>query len=179
MIRSAARLGFVEARAAPTHQPNARDTRSRALAPKRHALDNVDAVLLEAGRCANSPKWHTLPIPWAEVTPSCLRVQSRGGRLGPFYSEGYWPAFLTAHPRAKPSCRHSLHRAWCRRLWRKKMENRAARYRNIAADIRARADNVLDERDRRGMLMAAEVGSPRSKKDQPPLPRANTWQPNT
>jgi len=38
-----------------------------------------------------------------------------------------------------------------------KMENRAVRYRNIAADIRARADSVLDERDRRGMLMAAEV----------------------
>jgi hypothetical protein len=39
----------------------------------------------------------------------------------------------------------------------KTMENRAARYRNIAAEVRARADNVLEERDRRGMLMAAEV----------------------
>ena len=37
------------------------------------------------------------------------------------------------------------------------MESRAVRYRNIAVDIRARADSVLDERDRRGMLMAAEV----------------------
>jgi hypothetical protein len=37
------------------------------------------------------------------------------------------------------------------------MENRAVRYRNIAASIRAKADNVSDDRDRQGMLMAAEV----------------------
>jgi hypothetical protein len=37
------------------------------------------------------------------------------------------------------------------------MENRSVGYRNIAADIRARADNVSDEQARRAMLMAAEV----------------------
>jgi hypothetical protein len=61
------------------------------------------------------------------------------------------------------------------------MENRAVRYRNIAADIRARADSVLDERDRQGMLMAAEVWDRLAalKNDQPPLLQANTRQPNT
>ena len=37
------------------------------------------------------------------------------------------------------------------------MENRAARYRNIAAKVRASAGNLSDERTRKGMLMAAEV----------------------
>jgi hypothetical protein len=39
----------------------------------------------------------------------------------------------------------------------KAMENRAARYRNIAAEVRARADNLPDELTRQHMLMAAEV----------------------
>jgi hypothetical protein len=39
----------------------------------------------------------------------------------------------------------------------KTMENRAARYRNIAAKVRASAGNLSDERTRKGMLMAAEV----------------------
>ena len=39
----------------------------------------------------------------------------------------------------------------------KTMENRAARYRSIAAKVRASAGNLSDERTRKGMLMAAEV----------------------
>jgi hypothetical protein len=37
------------------------------------------------------------------------------------------------------------------------MDNRAALYRNIAAEVRAKATGVSDERARQGMLMAAEV----------------------
>jgi hypothetical protein len=37
------------------------------------------------------------------------------------------------------------------------MENRAARYRDIAAEVRARADTLSDERARQDMLMTAEV----------------------
>ena len=37
------------------------------------------------------------------------------------------------------------------------MENRAARYRNIAAEVRARADTLSDERARQDMLLTAEV----------------------
>jgi hypothetical protein len=37
------------------------------------------------------------------------------------------------------------------------MENRAQRYRNIAAEVRAKANDLADGQHRHGMLMAAEV----------------------
>jgi len=37
------------------------------------------------------------------------------------------------------------------------MENPAGRYRNIAAEVRARADNLSDEGARQSMLLAAQV----------------------
>ena len=37
------------------------------------------------------------------------------------------------------------------------MENLAERYRNIAAEVRAKADNLSDGQHRQGMLMAAQV----------------------
>jgi hypothetical protein len=37
------------------------------------------------------------------------------------------------------------------------MDNRAVRYRSIADEVRARAENLSDEQARRSMLMAAEV----------------------
>jgi hypothetical protein len=37
------------------------------------------------------------------------------------------------------------------------MENPAGRYRNIAAELRARADNLSDEGARQSMLLAAQV----------------------
>jgi hypothetical protein len=40
---------------------------------------------------------------------------------------------------------------------RKTMENRAARYRNLAAEVREKANNLSDDKRRQGMLMAAEV----------------------
>jgi hypothetical protein len=40
---------------------------------------------------------------------------------------------------------------------RKAMDNLAARYRIIAAEVRAKADVLSDEQTRQGMLMAAEV----------------------
>jgi hypothetical protein len=37
------------------------------------------------------------------------------------------------------------------------MENRAARYRDIADEVRVRADNVPDEQTRLNMMRAAEI----------------------
>jgi hypothetical protein len=62
------------------------------------------------------------------------------------------------------------------------MENRAERYRNMAADIRARADNVPDEQARRGMLMAAEVWerlAALAERSVPPPVKVNTRQLDT
>ena len=64
----------------------------------------------------------------------------------------------------------------------KAMENRAARYRNIAAEVRARADNLPDERTRQHMLMAAEVWdrlAAFAERSVPPPVEAYTRQPNT
>jgi hypothetical protein len=52
-----------------------------------------------------------------------------------------------------------LHAAWrsgCQAVT-KSMNNRAALNRNIAAEVRAKADNLSDERVRQDLLMAAEV----------------------
>ena len=66
-------------RTAPTHQLNIRQTRSMLLPTARQALDyEVHAVLLGSSTCAIPLNGATLPIPCAEVTPSCLRIQSRG-----------------------------------------------------------------------------------------------------
>jgi hypothetical protein len=62
------------------------------------------------------------------------------------------------------------------------MENRAERYRNMAADVRARAGNVSDEQARRGMLMAAEVWerlAALTERSVPPLVKVNTRQLDT
>lgn len=63
----------------------------------------------------------------------------------------------------------------------KTMENQAARYRNIAAKVRANAGNLSDEQARKGMLMAAEVwerlATLAEKSALPPL-QAHTRQPN-
>jgi hypothetical protein len=62
------------------------------------------------------------------------------------------------------------------------MENRAARYRNIAAEVRAKAANLSDERARQDMLMAAEVWdrlAMLAEKSVPPPLQAYTRQPNT
>jgi hypothetical protein len=49
----------------------------------------VHAVLLGSSHpCAIPLNGATLPVPWAEVTPSCLRIQSRGAGWALFYSEG-------------------------------------------------------------------------------------------
>lgn len=62
------------------------------------------------------------------------------------------------------------------------MKNRAALYRNIAAQVRARADNSSDERVQQDMLMAAEVWdrlAMLAEKSVPPPLQAYSRQPNT
>ena len=62
------------------------------------------------------------------------------------------------------------------------MEDRAARYRNIAAEVRARADTMTDEGARKGMLMAADVWerlATFAEKPAPPPVSTHTRQPNT
>jgi hypothetical protein len=51
----------------------------RLLPTNRHALDMMSMQCCwEVRTCASSQNAATLPIPWTEVTPSCLRIQSRG-----------------------------------------------------------------------------------------------------
>jgi hypothetical protein len=62
------------------------------------------------------------------------------------------------------------------------MEDRAARYRNIAAKVRAEADSPSSEVARHGMLMAAEVWdrlATLAEKPVPAPPQVSTRQPNT
>jgi uncharacterized protein YmfQ (DUF2313 family) len=62
------------------------------------------------------------------------------------------------------------------------MDNRAVRYRSIAAEVRATADNMSDEQARRSMLIAAEVWerlAALTEKSGPPPLQADTRQLNT
>jgi hypothetical protein len=62
------------------------------------------------------------------------------------------------------------------------MDNWAVRYRSIAAEVRARADNLSDEQARRSMLMAAEVWerlAALAERSVPPPLQADTRQLNT
>ena len=64
----------------------------------------------------------------------------------------------------------------------KAMKNRADIYRNIAAGVRAKADNSSDERVRQAMLMAAEVWerlATLAEKLVPPPLQIYTRQPHT
>jgi hypothetical protein len=64
----------------------------------------------------------------------------------------------------------------------KAMKNRADIYRNIAAGVRAKADNSSDERVRQAMLMAAEVWerlATLAEKSVPPPLQTYTRQPHT
>jgi hypothetical protein len=64
----------------------------------------------------------------------------------------------------------------------KTMKNRADIYRNIAAEVRAKADNSSDERVRQGMLMAAEVWerlATLAEESVPPALHTYTRQPHT
>jgi hypothetical protein len=62
------------------------------------------------------------------------------------------------------------------------MEDRALRYRDIAAEVRARAATVSDEHAREGMLMAAQVWerlAAFAERTVPAAPNAFARQPDT
>jgi hypothetical protein len=68
------------------------------------------------------------------------------------------------------------------RVGTKAMEDRAARYRSIAAEVRAKADTMSDEHARRDMLMAAQVWDRLAAFAEKSVPRplqVYTRQPNT
>ena len=64
----------------------------------------------------------------------------------------------------------------------KAMKKRADIYRNIAAEVRAKADDSADKRVRQGMLMAAEVWerlATLAEESVPPALPTHTRQPHT